>query len=293
MTFVDDGRLRLDDPVSDYLPGFDGAKQAITVRMLLSHTHGLVSPGCEGNPTTTLAACAQEVGDGPAPAWRPGSEFHYGGTGFVVAGAIVEQLNGTSFERAFEQRIAEPVGMGTTAFDESVSDRGRHRKALTRNPARGVGGVDHRRLRAVRGDARGRRHGCRSPGAERGVGGGDRARPGGRDRTGGDGAVQITGIPTYGLGVWRDEVSSSDAIRVVSGSGALGLLPLDRPGPRHVRHRRGARRERARDAVPLSQRIAAGAGPWPRPPRPPEPPPARGRLAPWSTTSSSRNGCAN
>ena len=86
MTFVDDGRLRLDDPVSDYLPGFDGAKQAITVRMLLSHTHGLVSAGCEGNPTTTLAACAQEVGDGPAPAWRPGSEFHYGGTGFVVAG---------------------------------------------------------------------------------------------------------------------------------------------------------------------------------------------------------------
>ena len=72
MTFVDHGRMRLDDPVSNYLPGFDGAKQAITVRMLLSHTHGLVSPGCEGNPTTNLAECAREVADGPHPPGGPG-----------------------------------------------------------------------------------------------------------------------------------------------------------------------------------------------------------------------------
>jgi hypothetical protein len=44
-----------------------------------------------------------------------------------------------------------------------------------------------------------------------------------------DGAVQITGIPTYGLGVWRDEVADDDTIEVVSGSGALGFYPwIDR-----------------------------------------------------------------
>jgi hypothetical protein len=71
-----------------------------------------------------------------------------------------------------------------------------------------------------------------------------------------DDAVQITGIPTYGLGVWRDEVDGDDDIEVVSGSGALGFYPwIDRvhgtygivavddgTGPEH--------------AVPRSQRIA-------------------------------------
>src|SRR4051794_18970510 len=54
MTLVDEGKLSLDDPVQQYLPAFDGGKSAITVRELLSHTTGLSSPGCEGDPTTTL-----------------------------------------------------------------------------------------------------------------------------------------------------------------------------------------------------------------------------------------------
>jgi CubicO group peptidase (beta-lactamase class C family) len=257
MTFVDEGRLQLDDPVSTYLPGFDGAKQAITVRMLLSHTHGLRSPGCEGDPTTDLGACAREVADGPAPAWRPGSEFHYGGTGFVVAGAIVERLSGTSFEQAFETRVADPVGMATTAFDGSVSSRGRHRKASTRNPAPAGSAVsstaDYARfvaMLAAGGTARGERVLSEASVAEI-----ERDQVAGID-TRHDGAVQITGIPTYGLGVWRDEVASDDAIQVVSGSGALGFYPwidrvhgtygivsvVDQSGPDH--------------AVPLSQRIA-------------------------------------
>src|SRR5204862_402331 len=70
-------------------------------------------------------------------------------------------------------------------------------------------------------------------------------------------AVQITGIPTYGLGVWRDVVAADDSIEIVSGSGALGFYPwIDRVhdtygivavddegnGPEH--------------AVPASQRVA-------------------------------------
>src|SRR5262249_55988372 len=44
-----------------------------------------------------------------------------------------------------------------------------------------------------------------------------------------DAAVQITRIPTYGLGVWRDVVGPDDQIRAVSGSGAYGCYPwIDR-----------------------------------------------------------------
>jgi CubicO group peptidase (beta-lactamase class C family) len=257
MTFVDEGRLRLDDPVADYLPGFGDSKRAITVRMLLSHTHGLVSPGCEGDPTTTLMACAREVGDGPAPATQPGTAFHYGGTGFVVAGAIIERLSRASFEQAFERRIAEPVGMTTTAFDQSVSDRGRHRQARTRNPAPAASAVsttaDYTRfvaMLAAGGTAGGKRVLSETSVAEI-----ERDQVAGID-TRDDAAVQITGIPTYGLGVWRDVVDGQDQIRVVSGSGALGFYPwIDRAhgtyGIVAVRDLSGPDH-----AVPLSQRIA-------------------------------------
>src|SRR6185312_4043943 len=61
MTFVDEGRVRLDDPVSDYLPGFDGAKAGITVRELLAHRTGLPAAACEGDPSSTLARCLRSI----------------------------------------------------------------------------------------------------------------------------------------------------------------------------------------------------------------------------------------
>ena len=253
MTFVDEGRLSLDDPVSRFFPDFArDAKRSITVRMLLSHTHGLVSPGCEGDPQLTLQQCAQEAADGPAPAYPPGEQFHYGGTGFVVAGAIVEQLSRRSFERTFESRIAKPLGMTHTTFDHDSSSR--HR---TRNPAPAASAqsstADYAKflaMLAAGGSIRGTR--VLDP---RSVAEIERDQVAGID-TSDDGAVQITGIPTYGLGVWRDEVAGDDSVEVVSGSGALGFYPwidrvhgtygivavVDPSGPEH--------------AVPLSQKIA-------------------------------------
>src|SRR5262249_23997832 len=65
MTFVDDGALSLDAPVARPLPGFGGGKAAITVRELLSHTTGLPSASCEGDPTTTLRRCVASIAAGP------------------------------------------------------------------------------------------------------------------------------------------------------------------------------------------------------------------------------------
>jgi hypothetical protein len=75
--------------------------------------------------------------------------------------------------------------------------------------------------------------------------------------TRGDGAVQTTGIPTYGLGVWRDVVGRDGEIRVVSGSGAYGFYPwIDR---RHASYGVVAVADLsngADHAVPASQRQA-------------------------------------
>jgi CubicO group peptidase (beta-lactamase class C family) len=251
MTFVDAGTLALDDRVSRYLPGFDGAKAGITVRQLLSHRSGLPSAACEGDPGTTLARCVREIARGDDPTSRPGSEFHYGGVGFAIAGRLIERLSGTSFEAAFEDRLARPLGMLHTRFDGVT-------RPHNRNPAPAASArstvADYARFLAMLahdGTVDGRT--VLQPESVAEI---ERDQVAGLDTTD-DGAVQITGIPTYGLGVWRDVVDTDDRIEVVSGSGALGFYPwIDRVhgtygivavddelnGPEH--------------AVPASQRIA-------------------------------------
>jgi CubicO group peptidase (beta-lactamase class C family) len=251
MTFADEGKLALDDPVSRYLPAFDGAKSAITVRELLSHQTGLPSATCEGDPSTTLARCVREIARGPDPAARPGSEFHYSGVGFVIAGRLVERLSGKSFEGAFADRIAKPLGMTHTRFDGLTRPHNPNpapaasARSTVDDYARFLGMLAHDGT--VGGDV------VLQPASVAEI---ERDQVAGLD-THDDGAVQITGIPTYGLGVWRDVVDQNDEIQVVSGSGALGFYPwIDRvhgtygivavddeiDGPEH--------------AVPASQRIA-------------------------------------
>jgi CubicO group peptidase (beta-lactamase class C family) len=251
MTLVDEGRLGLDDPVSRYLPGFHGAKATITVRQLLSHTSGLASAPCESDRATTLANCVDAIANGPDPTSPPGSEFHYSGVGFQIAGRIVELLTGQRFERAFEARIADPLHMTRTRFDGMDTPH-------THNPAPAASAVstvdDYGRFldllvhRGMLGDARVLTAGSVAEIERDQVPGIDTHR---------DAAVQITSIPTYGLGVWRDVTGPVDEILVVSGSGALGFYPwIDR---RHSTYGVVGVVDRvhgAAHAVPLSARIA-------------------------------------
>jgi CubicO group peptidase (beta-lactamase class C family) len=251
MTFVDEGKLALDDPVSRHLPGFDGAKSDITVRELLSHTTGLPSAMCEGDPSTTLKRCVASIAAGGDPSSAPGTQFHYSGVGFAVAGRLVERLAGTSFQQAFEDRIAGPLGMTHTRFDGT-------RRPHSRNPspaASATSTVDDYsrflRMLAAGGTVDGKQ--LLSPASVAEI---EKDQVRGLD-THDDGAVQITGIPTYGLGVWRDQVAADDAIEVVSGSGALGFYPwIDRVHGTYGIVAVADELHGAEHAVPASQRIA-------------------------------------
>jgi CubicO group peptidase (beta-lactamase class C family) len=251
MTFVDEGRVRLDDPVSDYLSGFDGAKSDITVRELLSHRSGLPSAACEGDPSSTLARCVRSIARGPDPTAPPGREFHYSGVGYVIAGRLIERLSGTSFEDAFEARIARPLGMHHTRFDGIT---GPH----TRNPAPAASARssvrDYARfLRMLAHDGAVDGRTVLQPASVAEI---ERDQVAGLD-TSDDAAVQITRIPTYGLGVWRDVVGPDDEIQVVSGSGALGFYPwIDRVHGTSGIVAVDDERNGAEHAVPASQRLA-------------------------------------
>jgi D-alanyl-D-alanine carboxypeptidase len=121
-----DGKLRLDDPVSTYIPGLTRGKD-VTVRMLLSHTSGYqdfwpqdyVMPGML-KPTTPQAiadAWAKKPLD-----FEPGSRWQYSNTNYTLAGMVVEKASGMPFFQFVRTRILQPVGL-TSASDFDVDPR--------------------------------------------------------------------------------------------------------------------------------------------------------------------------
>lgn len=126
MRLVDQGKLSLDARVSDLLPWYrKDTGESITVRQLLSHTSGL--PDYMHLPGIGRDGFRQQVGDEPIEvraftekwcsadlAWEPGTKWGYSNSGYVVLGAIVEQVTGQSFEKALQVIVLEPAGMQDT-----------------------------------------------------------------------------------------------------------------------------------------------------------------------------------
>ena len=120
LSLADDGLLSLDDPVSQFLPNWTGTRGTITIRQLLSHTSGLPGitdpqPPCLSDPTTTLAACADQIATVPLVA-TPGTQFRYGNASFQVAGRIAEVAGGAPWGTLFQERLKGPLGMLMTTY---------------------------------------------------------------------------------------------------------------------------------------------------------------------------------
>jgi len=119
MILQEDGKLKLDDPVSKYLPAFaemklksgERAKNAITIRHLLTHTSGLGGDQQnEGTLAETADALAKRVLD-----FEPGTQWQYSPS-LNVAGRIVEVVSGESFDQFLAKHIFEPLEMNDTSF---------------------------------------------------------------------------------------------------------------------------------------------------------------------------------
>ncbi len=116
MHLVEEGRLRLNDPVVRYLPEFSGhGKEQITLRMLLTHTSGLRPDP----PPVVVAAGAQAVMDFlyrdelVAP---PGAEFIYSDLGYIVLGEVARRVTGEPLDVLAEKMVFGPLRMQHTRF---------------------------------------------------------------------------------------------------------------------------------------------------------------------------------
>ncbi len=125
MLLVEQGRIRLNALVSDYIPDFDrNGKTDITVRHLLTHMSGL-RPGLdladpwEGYDKAILLA-TNEV-----PVAKPGERIIYSDVNFLLLGEIVRRVSGMSLDQFAFVHLYGPLGMLDTGFNPPVELRGR------------------------------------------------------------------------------------------------------------------------------------------------------------------------
>lgn len=122
MTFVDEGKLSLDDKVAKYIPLFGKyMKGYITIRNCLTNTTGIktdetVEKPLGKNHYEALEDMVNTYANKHAIATNPGSEIFYSNLGPNIAGRVLEIISKKTFGRLMRERITQPLKMRGTSF---------------------------------------------------------------------------------------------------------------------------------------------------------------------------------
>lgn len=169
LMLMEDGKLRLNDPVSKFIPEFKGmqvaldtgrserqvengtpiytavkATREITVQDLLTHVSGLGSGPLSGSAVAKIpSALAGKLSDsipklgGTVLEFQPGSRWAYSAlAAFDTLGRIVEVVSGQTFGAFLQKRLFDPLGMKETTFHPTAEQLARVAKTYHRDGAR-------------------------------------------------------------------------------------------------------------------------------------------------------------
>jgi CubicO group peptidase (beta-lactamase class C family) len=157
MMLVDQGKVRLDDPVERYLAEFHGQMlvtekspvrvvlkkppHTITVREILSHTSGLVGRSPLERELDTLSLREATITYALSPLqFAPGSKYEYCNPGINTVGRLIEVVGKMPYEEFMRQKLFEPLGMTDTTF--WPSDDQLKRLAKSYKPGAGGKGLE-------------------------------------------------------------------------------------------------------------------------------------------------------
>ena len=147
MMLVDEGKVKLDDPVRNYLPEFHNLwlavendkdhvllkrpRHPITVREILSHTSGMPFSSAMEQPTLDMLPLREAVRSyAMTPLlFEPGTKYQYSNAGINTAGRIIEVVSGMPYEQFLAKRLFEPLGMKDTTFRPNAEQISRLAKA--------------------------------------------------------------------------------------------------------------------------------------------------------------------
>ncbi len=151
MTFVDEGKLSLEDTIGKFLPVMTAHnKGKIKVWQCLSHLTGIKQIGFaasmngsdddsgeepqkklslkekldkfknkKDNGWSTMKEAIDSIANAPMEG-EPGKTFHYGNAGLQIVAAILEKISNKDFETIFQERIAKPLQMNSTDFGKQA-----------------------------------------------------------------------------------------------------------------------------------------------------------------------------
>lgn len=128
MRLVEEGRLRLDAPIVEFLPGLRFSRneaygRRVTLRHLLSHTSGLPMAGKYWGPRDPDAlrrSVFEQVAHFAFLA-EPGTMHLYSNMAFCVAGHVAEAVTGRPYDDLAQAYVFDPLRMERTTFDPSVA----------------------------------------------------------------------------------------------------------------------------------------------------------------------------
>lgn len=126
LQLAQDGKIRLNSPVSDYLPDFPYTKK-ITVEQLLNHSSGIPNP----LPLRWIHTTSEHKDFNRDLFFKgvfsknltldsePGTTFKYSNLGYVLLGQLIEKVSGISYEDYITKKIIEPCGIepGSLGFE--------------------------------------------------------------------------------------------------------------------------------------------------------------------------------
>ena len=116
MQLLEEGKVRLNDPVAAYLPEFAANdKSQITVRELLTHFSGL-PPDLDLKEQWKGKATAFNMAMQARPMYQPGTRFLYSDINFEVLGFLIEKISGMPLNEYASAHVFGPLGMRETTF---------------------------------------------------------------------------------------------------------------------------------------------------------------------------------
>ena len=124
MQLREEGKVRLDDPVTDYLPWFSFGVAApddppITIEHLLTHSSGL--PREAGSHWSDLdfpmSGEVRELMSHRQAAFSPEVRWKYSNLAYTIAGMVVEKVSGMSWADYLQRNIFDPLGMSSSSVD--------------------------------------------------------------------------------------------------------------------------------------------------------------------------------
>jgi CubicO group peptidase (beta-lactamase class C family) len=125
MKLVEEGKIKLDDSITKFLPEFPTNDTVITVHQLLNHTSGIKSyTGMKSFfEIMRKDMKVQEIIDlskNEERDFKPGEKFLYNNSGYIILGAIIEKVSGKNYEEFIQEQFFTPLGMKNSYYGSNA-----------------------------------------------------------------------------------------------------------------------------------------------------------------------------